>query len=183
MKKFYLYLSSFAPLYFLIIVKILINIIFGDLHFNILNSITLIILLIAIIVGIAGTFGVINEKKEGNTNIIIKSKQSQTEKYFLGYFSLFVLFALTFELEKVSMFVVFILISIMIGIVYIKNDLLYINPFLNLIGYNFYELTFIENGTGKEVTKKFLCKGEVKVDGKLVKAKLSDDNFSLILKN
>ena len=107
-------------------------------------------------------------------------KTSITEQYFLGYFSLFVLFALSFELEKVSMFVVFILIIVLIGIVYIRNDLFYINPFLNILGYNFYELTYRTQESAETQTAKFICKGKIKMNGDIKCAKLSHENFSLI---
>ena len=126
MRKILLYLSAFIPLYFLVIIKILIDIIFGNLRFNFLNTSTLIILSTAIFFGIKGIYYSINKNQTKTTEIKVIEKTSITQQYFLGYFSLFVLFALSFELEKVSMFVVFILVIILIGIVYVKNDLFYI---------------------------------------------------------
>ncbi|MBQ0017508.1 MAG: hypothetical protein KBT30_02630 [Clostridiales bacterium] len=181
MKKIFLYLSAFVPLYFLVIVKILVDIILGNLHFNVLNTLTLILLCIAIGFGIFGAIKSVEHNDTQTSQIQIKKCTAITEKYFLGYFSLFVLFALTFELERVSMFIVFILVIILIGIVYIKNDLFYINPFLNILGYNFYDITYIDT-TGKEASGKFLIKGEINNKNGEVKAKLSHENFSLILK-
>ena len=43
----------------------------------------------------------------------------------------------------------------MIGIVYVKNKLFYINPFLNILGFNFYDITFKTIGKNtKEYQKK-----------------------------
>ena len=178
MKKLLLFFSAFAPLYFLLIVKILIDIIFGDLHFNVLNTISLILFSIALISGIAGAVTAVKHKHTPRDKIKIVKKQSLTEQYFLGYFSLFVLFALSFEIEKVSMFVVFVLIIILIGVVYIRNDLYYINPFLNLLGYNFYLVTFSDKNQDEQVGK-FLFKGMLETGGEYT-AKLSHENFSLI---
>lgn len=180
MKKIFLYISAFVPLYFLVTIKILIDIVFGNLHFNILNTISLILLIFAIIFGFFGAKMAIKHKNFEKQEIFVVSKTSITEQYFLGYFSLFVLFALSFELEKVSMFVVFIIILILIGVVYIKNDLFYINPLLNILGYNFYEVDFKKNDDDKIYTSKFVCKGKLETNKKTKIAKLSHDNFSLI---
>ena len=89
MQKVFLYLSAFIPLYSLIIIKELIDIINHNLSFNVLNTLTLILLTILIILG---SFGVIKESKCGNykiEKINITKKTSITEQHFLGYFSLF----------------------------------------------------------------------------------------------
>lgn len=185
MKKLVLYISTFIPLYFLIIVKVLIEILNGNLTFNVLNTLTLIILTSAIILGLVGIKNILTHKDAKPIKIKIIKKTAITEKYFLGYFSLFVLFALSFELEKVSMFVVFVLILILIGIVYIRNDLLYINPFLNILGYNFYEITFTEERDNfrSEKQAKFFCKGILNEEKPFHYAKISHQNFSLIINN
>ncbi len=181
-KKLFLYLSAFVPLYFLLILKILIDIIFGNLHFNVLNSISLILYFFAMVLGFCGAVFAIKHNSTKTSKITIITKKSLTEQYFLGYFSLFVLFALSFEIEKVSMFVVFVTIVVLIGIVYIKNDLFYINPFLNLLGYNFYEITFTLNNSTQKQVAKFLFKGQLNVNEKY-NTKLSHENFSIIEKD
>lgn len=178
MKKFLLFLSAFVPLYFLLISKILIDIAFGNLHFNVLNSVSLFVYFCALLLGIIGAKICLKHEQTQTEKIIIVKKTSLTEQYFLGYFSLFVLFALSFEIEKVSMFVVFVAIMILIGVVYIKNDMFYINPFLNFLGYNFYQVTYRTNG--KTCKAKFLFKGKLTTGTKQL-AKLSHQNFSLII--
>lgn len=182
MKKFLLFVSAFVPLYFLVMIKIVIDIIFCNLHFNFLNSFSLVLLVCLLVLGIFGAKTAICHKQTPTVQIVVKQKQSITEQYFLGYFSLFVLFALSFELEKVSMFVVFILVLVLIGIVYIKNDLFYINPFLNILGYNFYELQFTLPNSSQLQTAKFICKGKVEILDSTQNAKLSHENFSMIEK-
>ena len=179
MQKIFLYLSAFIPLYSLIIIKELIDIINHNLTFNVLNSLTLILLSILIVLGV---IGIIIESKSGKSkieNIKIIQKTCITQQHFLGYFSLFVLFALTFELEKISMFVIFLLIIILIGLVYIKNNLFYINPLLNILGYNFYNVKY-EDETGKIKTDKFFFKGTL-TTGNYV-CKIGDKNFNYIYK-
>lgn len=184
MKKILLYLSAFVPLYFLVIIKILIDIINGNLSFNVLNTLTVIVCFVLILLGAYGANIAISHSNTVPVKIKILNKKSITEQYFLGYFSLFVLFALSFELERVSMFAVFILVIFLIGIVYIKNDLFYINPFLNILGYNFYDITYInlENNKGEEFAK-FFYKGKLNLNTNEYFAYLSHENFSMIKKN
>ena len=82
----------------------------------------------------------------------ILSIRNITTQNFWPYFPIFVLFALAFELEFINMAVVYVLILIMLASVYIKNDMFYINPFLNIIGFSTFEVIFEKNG--KEFTKK-----------------------------
>jgi len=178
MRKIFLYLSAFIPLYCLIIIKLLIEIINKNLTFNVLNTLTLCLLIILIGFGV---LGLILENKNSSKILEIKvlQKKSITQQHFLGYFSLFVLFALTFELEKISMFVIFLLIIILIGIVYIKNDLFYINPFLNILGYNFYDVKY-KDKNGNIKIDKFYFKG--KLENKNYIAKRGDINFNYIFR-
>lgn len=181
MQKVFLYLSAFIPLYCLIIIKILIEILNQNLSFNFLNTTTIFLLLLLITLGI---IGILVENKKSTyiiTKIEIIKKKSITEQHFLGYFSLFVLFALTFELERYSMFVIFIIIIVLIGIVYIKNDLFYINPLLNILGYNFYDIKF-KDEKGKIKSAKFFYKGQINLKNKIFIAKLGDKNFNYIYK-
>lgn len=180
MKKILLYLSAFVPLYFLISIKIIIDLINANLSWNFLNTISLILFIILMILGTIGAKEAIAHKSTKTTKIEIISRKNITEQYFLGYFSLFVLFALTFELEKISMFIVFILIIILIGIVYIKNNLFYINPFLNILGYNFYQVEYINLSTNIKDTAIFFYKGEFSLTKKFYLSKLSHENFNMI---
>ncbi len=181
MKKILLYLSAFVPLYMLVIIKILIDIIFFNLSFNFLNTFTIILFSILIFMGCYGAYMAIKHETTPKSKIKIVTATNITEKYFLGYFSLFVLFALSYELEKVSMFVVFVLVIIFIGIVYVKNDLFYINPFLNILGYNFYDITFINLDKNKgEQSAKFFYKGNIENIESPFIAYLSHENFSMI---
>lgn len=143
-KNICFYLSSFIPLYFLIIVKELLEIANGNLTFNITNSIMLSVNVILIIFGIVGFLQ--NYKNKNYSEIEILDYKNVTCSNFFPYFPLFVLFALAFELEFISMAVVYLLIISMVGIVYIKNELFYVNPFLNIIGFSTYEVSYLYAG-------------------------------------
>ena len=141
MKNILLYLSAFIPMYALIMIKQLIMILDKTIEANFLNIFVTCFLFVVISLGALGLI-LETRRKQKVENIIITNKKNTTDEHFLGYFSLFVLFAITFDLSKISMLIVFVLILVMIGIVYVKNKLFYINPFLNILGFNFYDITY-----------------------------------------
>ncbi len=176
MKKIFLFLSAFIPMYFLLWVKLVLDIINHNLTFNVLNTTFFILLIIVIIVGSFGTFKIIYDDQLKSTYVTIVESNNITDQHFLGYFSLFVLSAVSFDLSKVNMAVVFVFIIVMIGIVYIKNQLFYINPFLNIFGYNFYKISYIEDNKTK--TDYVFCKNDIVVGlGYYVKF---NKNFSFV---
>ena len=158
LKKVLLYLSAFIPLYVLLLTKISIQILNHNFEVNVLNTITMVTLSIFSLLGIMGT--ICSLKAPSTTTINVISSKNITENHFLGYFSLFVLFALTFQIELISMAVVFLCIQIFIGIVYIHNNLFYINPFLNILGFSFYEVTYLTK-EGEEQKAVMLFYGKI----------------------
>ena len=147
-RKICVYISSYIPLYFLILVKELVEIANGNLTFNITNTVMLFINLALIIIGLVGVL--FTYKKEQYLEVEVVEIKNLTCQNFLPYFPLFVLFALAFDLEFISMSVVYLLILAMVGVVYVRNDLFHVNPFLNIIGFSSYEVA-IKSG---EINKK-----------------------------
>jgi len=179
MKNILLYLSAFIPMYALILVKQFIEMIMGNIKANFLDIFVCILLAVVIILGVIGLKIGMNNKNQKTTKIIIINKNNTTDQHFLGYFSLFVLFAITFDLSKISMLFVFILILIMIGIVYIKNKLFYINPILNILGYNFYDITYKIKNSQTENSMKIFFKGNIILNQEYC-VQIKDDNFSFL---
>lgn len=182
-KNILLYISAFIPMYFLILVKVIIDIINDNMSWNILNTTNIATLVFLIVLGVIGLISNIHFNKEVPKEIVILKKQNITDKHFLGYFSLFVFFAIPLDLSYISGYVVYVLIIIMIGIVYINNSLYYINPFLNMLGYNFYDITYQECGSTKTKSAKFFYKGTLEIEDKTYWVKLKNTNFSFIDKN
>lgn len=179
MKNILLYLSAFIPMYILILVKQTIEMLIGNIKTNWLNVLVLVLLVLVILLGLLGLKLEIFNNQEKCKKVKVLSKQNTTDQHFLGYFSLFVLFSITFDLSKVSMLVVFIFIIAMIGVVYVKNKLFYINPFLNIMGYNFYDITYKEENKAEEKMSRLFYRGELVV-GRKYCVKIKDDNFSFV---
>ena len=148
-RKICVYISSYIPLYFLILIKELVEIANGNLTFNVTNTTMLLVNLALIIIGLVGIL--YTYKKEQYQEVEIIGAKNLTCQNFLPYFPLFVLFALAFDLEFISMSVVYLLILAMVGIVYVRNDLFHVNPFLNIIGFSNYEIVIRSGGETKKI--------------------------------
>ncbi|MBP3619422.1 MAG: hypothetical protein J6J24_02045 [Clostridia bacterium] len=182
-KNLMLYISAFVPMYCLVLVKLVIEIVNQNLSFTILNTVNLTTLLLLIAVGTVGLFFTIRCSKGRSIKIRILSKNNITDQHFLGYFSLFVFFAIPLDLSLVSAYCVYLLVLIMIGIVYINNSLYYINPLLNLLGYNFYDVEYEEGPTGEKMQAKFFFKGESIKVGQTYMANIKNPHFAFLSKN
>ena len=184
MKQFFqnlfLYLSAFIPMYFLILLNLILEIINGNLSFNVLNTTMIIVLILLMALGVFGLIWTINFSQEKSIKVKILEKKNITDQHFLGYFSLFVLFALSFELEKVSYACVFMVILIFVGIVYIRSSLYYINPFLNILGFNFYDITYKVEGKQELRSAKIFYKGDLVIDNKTHFVNLKNENFCFL---
>lgn len=181
LKNLSLYISAFIPMYFLLDLKLFVDILNGNLSWNVLNIIMFVLLLVLICYGIFGIFWNVKFNTSESLQIVITKKQNITDQHFLGYFSLFVLFAVSFDLSRFCMVCVLVVILTLIGVVYLKNDLFYINPFLNILGFNFYEITFYIIGNEKEIKHaKMFYKGDLLLTDKIYWAKLKNKNFTFI---
>lgn len=179
LKNIMLFLSAFIPMYFLIWVKLVMELINDNLHFNVLNTIVFVALIVVIVLGLIGLKLEIFNQKEKSQKVIIMEWNNITDRHFLGYFSLFVLFSITFDLSKVSMVVVFVLILCMIGVVYVKNKLFYINPFLNILGFNFYKISYKVENDEQVLQTHIFYRGNLK-ENKFYWVKIKDENFSFV---
>ncbi len=179
-KNLLLYISAFMPMYILILIKLIVEIINDNLHFNVLNTLNLTTLLALITLGIVGLVWNIKFESDQAKEVIITEKQNITDQHFLGYFSLFVFFAIPLDLANMSNYCIYVAILVMIGIVYINNSLYYINPLLNLLGYNFYNIKYHEKGKDEIRSAKIFYRGTLILQDKSYWVKLKNINFSFV---
>jgi fatty-acid desaturase len=115
-----------------------------------------------IFIGIFGLLAIIKQKTNEQAKIKVISKKNLTDQHFLNYFSLFVLLALTFDLSKICFICVLVVIMVFIGVVYIRNNIFYINPLLNIMGYSFYDITY-EDEDGERQEIRIFHKGKIEL--------------------
>ncbi len=177
LKNVFLYLSAFLPMYLLILLRQILDLINHNLSFNILNGLGIALLLLLIILGGLGLWLSIKKNVAPSKKVLILSAKNITDQHFLGYFSLFVLFALQLDIAFISDFILFIVITIFIGIVYIKNSLYYINPLLNLLGYSFYDIECKDEI--QTIKTKIFYRGKLDLN-KSFFVKIKNENFAFI---
>lgn len=133
--KVILFLSSYSPLSVILMLK---NIIIFDI------LICILIILIIIIPNIILFFLIRYVRNFNKEKVLIKKTENKTSNslnYVVAYFIAF----LSFNFEKYQDIIIFFILIFIIFIIYINSDLLFINPILNLFGYNFYE-TVLDDG-------------------------------------
>ena len=167
MNKVLLYLSSYVPLYLILIIKNAIlkleeikwNI--KDIkYFNTLDDYILTILAILTVVSLLYIHKALSgiKKYQKNTYKAIRINNA-TNDSILNYISIYILTFIDFNLNSVSNIVTLIFIMFLLGIISIRYDDLYINPTLLFWNYKIYNITI--NKKGKEIDKIILLKGNV----------------------
>lgn len=179
MKKIILFISAFVPMYILLEINLIVEIANDNLPMNITNTVVIVVLGVFILIGSMGLLLSINCKDKNYEIVKVVSCNNITDKHFLGYFSLFVLIALTFDLSKFWYIAVFIVINMFIGIVYIRNNIYYINPMLNILGYSFYDITY-EDMSGEKHELRIFHKGEINIGNNSYKLYNSDKNMHFL---
>lgn len=180
MKFIFLYFSAFIPMYALLILQILVEIINSNLTFDVLNIIIIITFSLLIILGIVGLLWNLKWDKSKSTEIKIIQSTNITDQHFFNYISIFILFTLSFDISHMSMFITTVIILAIIGVVYIHNKIFYINPLLNILGFSFYEIVYITKDDNTQKTAKVFYYGHHNLKDKWVKVKLTNTNFSFV---
>ncbi len=175
MAKIILFISAFVPMFVVFLVTLILEIINDNLRFNITNTLVFITLICLIFIGTIGLMFLIKGKKESTPHIKVISKKNITDQHFLNYFSLFVVLALTFDLSKICYIVSLMVILIFIAVVYIKNNIFYVNPLLNILGYSFYDIVCVEEGKEKEM--RIFYKGQLDISKERYKIYKTNKNL------
>lgn len=170
-------------MYVLVFVKLIVEIVNQNLSFNVLNTLNFVTLLLLILLGVWGLVWNVKFSGEKSIKIQIIQKQNITDQHFLGYFSLFVFFAIPLDLSLVSAYCVYVLVLVMIGIVYINNSLFYINPLLNLLGYSFYDIDYKEIDFNETKKAKIFFKGDALKVGGTYYVNLKNQHFCFVDKS
>ncbi|SFE34058.1 hypothetical protein SAMN05216238_11332 [Lentibacillus persicus] len=132
--KTFLFISSFLPLYVILIVK------FYDfdksIRYNLLaNQVAFIILLLLIIISIITFLYFYScELNHEESFYGIENKNSEILTYFVTY----IVPLTTLNVNNINSILVNILLFIVIGIFYVKSNLFYLNVLFTLSGFNVY---------------------------------------------
>ena len=149
MKKVIMYLSAFLPMFWLILIKdyttILNEAIQGKGTYSDLLSVQLFIILgVVIFITICMIVLMSRNKNLSRDLVVVKKVTNRTAEYYLGYFSLFILELFVFSFTEWVDIIIMLLLLFVLGIVYIKNGLFFINPTVNLFRGFIYALIYTE---------------------------------------
>ena len=108
-------------------------------------------------------------KNYSESSFIVKVLQSKSlnYEYVLTYFSIYIFPFITLNLSSFSGIIQFFILWLLVGYVYVKNSLVYINPLLNIVfKYNIYniELEYDDDGKALNVKDIILITKKEKVD-------------------
>lgn len=173
MNKILLYLSSYVPLYLILIVKNMIlklelkewNI--KEIkYFNTIDDYILVILtLLTIISLIYIKYSLKSIKKYQKNRYETTRINNASSDSILNYISIYILTFIDFNLNSLSNIITLVFIMILLGIISIKYDDLYINPTLLFWNYKIYNISINKNG--KETEKIVLIRGNIYKNTKL----------------
>ncbi len=162
-KKILLYLTAFNPMVFLLLLSSIIQIQFSDeLSWNKQNIIVISSFLIFLIITfIIAVIFVKKPLRNDSCKVVLIEVKNLTDSYFLGYFALFVMLDLSFDLMSLESLIIPAILIIIIGVVYISNDLYYINPLFNLFGYKFFDIKYQKNNVNKQYSGRIFSKNNL----------------------
>ena len=180
-KKLMGFLIAFNPMYLILIIKSIIQIetdkkLMWDKfsHWFVTSLIVLFVLTL-----IFGLIFVYKPSKRTTEKIEILEVKNLTGNYFLEYFSLFGLLALSFDIANPYQLIILAIIMLLIAVVYISNDLYYINPLYNLLGYKFMNIKYKrEKGSKVYEANIFTRKSLEKLIGEIIDVENSEYDFS-----
>lgn len=184
MKKIIMYLSAFLPMFWLILIKdyatILKDAIAGEVPYSDLLSVQLFIVLGIVILITVITVILISGNKNLSNDLVVAAKvTNRTAEYYLGYFSLFILELFAFSFTDLVDIIVMSTLLLLLGIVYVKNGLFFINPTMNIFRSFIFEVEFSDGNNIR--TKILICKEKIK-QGDSLKIDISNYGFTLAQK-
>ena len=184
MKKVIMYLSAFLPMFWLILIKdyatILKDAIADEVPYSDLLSVQLFVVLGNVLFITIITIILISGNKKLSNDLVVATKvTNRTAEYYLGYFSLFILELFAFSFTDIVDIVVMSILLLLLGIVYVKNGLFFINPTMNIFRSFIFEVEFSDGNNIR--TKILICKEKLK-QGDSLMIYISNYGFTLAQK-
>lgn len=148
--KLMLFVSSYIPLYILLIVKnIFERITDGGCFVNVIqkmksatwfdevNDWAVCILTLAIIISALYLWRALGKCASPKKYLIIEVSD-ETGNYYFNYISIYLLSCMGLTLNSIVDCFVFLFVMIIVGYIYISNNMMYMNPVANIMGYKVY---------------------------------------------
>lgn len=139
-EKLILFISSYLPLYLLLIYKewykIIENVVKGPVILERSKNIFLLFLLFLITISVFGILRFLITKS--NKKFSVEENLHSSGDNVISYIMSYLVPMLSIDVNDHRSLVINLSLFIIIGILYVRNDLVYLNPVLSLLGYKFY---------------------------------------------
>lgn len=163
--KLILFLSSYIPLYFLLIVK---DVVFRiELYgikelkkfyiINSINDIAIVILFLLSLFSFIYLFKMIKGVK-GSNYIKVHEVKDETSTNFLNYISTYLLSCMGLSIGNFTDIITLVFLMGIIGFIYVRSNMIYINPIINMLGYNIYNFKGVSKGTDEDIETILIAK-------------------------
>lgn len=184
MKKILMYLSAFLPMFFIMwfkeVASICVKVYEGKSSWNELLNVYLVteFIVIAVLVLFFAKL-MSNNKKLATKKVKVLTVSNRTGEYYLGYYSLFILSLLGFSFTNIVDILVLCLLIVTLGVVYIKNELYFMNPTINIFRSFIYEVEY--SYKDQKERRLIISREKVKID-EIIDIELSDFEFTFMRK-
>lgn len=162
--KWILYISSYIPLYIIFIVSNIFDVFYVynkiknikeySIHLliksTIINVKLIIVFTILIVFSLILLFSILSIDSKSSTYKNFYSLRRNNEK-INEYILVYILPFITVKSNDYKELTIFLLIFILIGIISVKNDLVYVNPILYLLKYNIYLLKYPQDAIDESI--------------------------------
>lgn len=168
MRRIMLFISSYIPLYVLLIIKNVLErctdggqFLFSVAklkmahYFDEINDFAIIILLVLCAISFLYLKG-ITRRGGGLHYYEIISMEDQTGNVYFNYISVYLLSCLGLTLNNIVDVFVLLFLMMLVGYIYISNHMTYMNPVLQFLGYKVYEGVAHSKSTGEEISSIFI---------------------------
>ena len=98
--------------------------------------------------------------------VIVTKAENITADYYFTYFSLFVISFFSVDPTKIKDILIFTFLMVLIVWVYVANEMYFVNPVLNIVGYKSFAIVYHKNSSSKGLEEKEQQKYEIKVFSK-----------------
>lgn len=184
-RKLIMYISAFLPMLVIMWIKdVLIgvcNVIDMPWKFKwssvYLNPFLISELVFIVLIGLLIMWLLKRDKKAGSYTVTLKGVKNRSAEYYLEYYSLFILALIEFSLTDPIDLIVLVLLLVVLGVVYIKNDLFFMNPTINIFRSFIYE---VEYETSQATITKLIISPVKLSEGNVIDIDISEFEFTFL---
>lgn len=185
LRKLIMYISAFLPMFLIMWIKEVMlgirNVVEKPWKYSwdsiYLNPYLIGGLVFLVIISIL-TVGLLKRNKQtGVYTVSLKTVKNRSAEYYLAYYSLFILALIEFSLTDPIDLTVLALLLFVLGVVYIKNDLFFMNPTINIFQSYIYE---VEYETDQAMITKLIISPVKLSEGNVIDIDISEFEFTFL---